>query len=633
MPRTPGPRRAGADLDTTADTNAEAEADSAKVPVMKRPAFLALVLLLAISIFAADENLDDWLTVAEKSDFRATSSYVQTMDYLHRLEAVAPELIRVTDFGRSAQGRPLPLVIVSADGAFTPQAAAAAGKPVLLLQSCIHPGEVDGKDATLMILRDIALGRKPELAKPAILLFAPIYNADGHEKVSPYNRSNQDGPIEGTGYRATANGINLNRDFLRLTSPEARAMARLVSTWNPHLHVDNHVTNGSDHAWVLTWLVAEAPQLDPAVDAWVRESLPKVLEKTEAAGHPNGPYVSLVSGSDPTEGMIWDVAQPRYSSGYFPLRNRASILIEMHAHKPFRDRVLANRSFMEELILEAGRSGKELVRAVEAADARITALGRADAEPSDVVVRWSVAEEGDTLTWPAYEWTVEDSVALGGQRIEYHPGSIREVELSWRHTPVAELALARPRGYIVLAGWPQIEEVVAGHGLQALRLTADTELEVETIRLSDPKLATFPYQGTVMVEDFTVRRQMERRSIPAGSLWIPADQPNFEIAVQLFEPEAPDSLVRWGAVSSVFERKIYIGTNVLEKLAREMLTDEAIRRDWVAALDDPEFAANRRARYLWWYRRTPYWDESVGLLPVLRVMAPAALELERWQTP
>ncbi len=595
---------------------------------------LALVLFIALFIpcllMGADDFPDEWLTVAEKSDFRATSSYDETMDFLHRLEAAAPGLIRVSDFGRSAQGRPLPLVIVSSDGAFTPEAAAATGKPVVLLQSCIHAGEVDGKDATLMVLRDIALGRKPELAKGVIILFAPIYNADGHERVSPYNRSNQNGPVEGMGYRATANGINLNRDFLRLESPEARAMARLAAVWNPHLHVDNHVTNGSDHAWVLTWLVAEAPQLDRRVDAWVGAHLPKVLAEIEAAGHPNGPYVSLVSGSDPTEGMIWDVSQPRYSSGYFPLRNRPSILIEMHAHKPFQDRVYANRAFMEELIGEVGRSGQELVEAIAAADAAEVARGRADAEPSEVVVRWGVTEEGDTLTWPAYEWTVEDSVVLGGKRVRYHPGEIREVDLEWRHTPVPELALPRPRGYIVLAGWPQIEEVTAGHGLRAYRIEKDAELEVETIRLSKPEFATFPYQGVVMVEDFEVSRQTERRTIPAGSLWIPADQPNFEIAVQLFEPEASDSLVRWGAVSSLFERKIYIGTDVLEKLAREMLADEAIRQEWEAALDDPDFAADRRARYLWWYRRTPYWDETVGLLPVLRVMRPAKLELEAW---
>jgi len=597
---------------------------------MKRLVFVAFVLVVPFLLSAADDIPEDWLTVAEKSDFRATSSYDETMAFLRKAEAAAPDLIRVTDFGRTGQGRPLPLVIVSSDGAFRPEAASATGKPILLLQSCIHAGEVDGKDATLMILRDIALGRRPELADGSILLFAPIYNADGHEHVSPYNRSNQDGPMEGMGYRATANGINLNRDFLRLVSPEGKAMARLVSTWNPHLHVDNHVTNGSDHDWVLTWLVAEAPQLNPAVDAWVDAHLPRIMAMTEEDGHRTGPYVSLVSSSDPTKGMIWDVAQPRYSSGYFPLRNRVSILIEMHAHKPFRARVYANRAFMESLIVEVARSADELVRAVAAAEAATVALGRADADPSEVVLRWNVAAEGETITWPAYEWTMEESMVSGGNRIQYHPGKVREVELEWRHTPEPGLSLPRPRGYIVSAGWPQIEELVAGHGLVAAVLTTDTTIEVETIRLSEPELASFPYQGVVMIEDFEVTRQREQRSFPAGSLWIPADQPNFEIAVQLFEPEAPDSLVRWGVVSSVFERKIYIGSDLLETLACEMLVNEAVRREWAEALEDPEFAKDRRARYLWWYRRTPYWDETVGLLPVMRVMAPPDLHTEPW---
>jgi hypothetical protein len=597
---------------------------------MNKTTVLAISLLLSTFSFATDEYPQEWLTVAEKSDFRATSSYDQTMVYLYRLEAAAPHLIRVTDFGRSGQGRPLPLVIVSADGAFTPEAAAATGKPILLIQSCIHAGEVDGKDATLMVLRDIALGRRPELVKGVVTLFAPIYNADGHEHVSIYNRSNQNGPVEGMGYRATANGINLNRDFMRLVSPEGTALAELVTTWNPHLHVDNHVTNGSDHAWVLTWLVDEAPRLAPSLDAWVGAHLPRVLAAIEAGGHPNGPYVNHVSRSDPTAGMIWDVALPRYSSGYFSLRNRASILIEMHAHKPFRDRVLANRAFIDELIEEVGRSGQELVRAVQEAEAATVAMGVADARPSEVVVRWKVVEESETITWPAYEWSIEDSEVMGGKQVQYHPGEIREVELEWRHLQIAELTLARPRGYLVLAGWPQVEELIAGHGLRAFRLSEDTELEVETTRLANPEFATSPYQGVVMVEDFEISRQPETRSIPAGSLWIPADQPSFEVAVQLFEPEAPDSIVRWGVVSSLFERKVYIGLDLLESLADEMLVDEKVRSEWESALEDPDFAKNPSARYMWWYQRTPYWDETVGLLPVMRIMVPVDLDLEPW---
>jgi hypothetical protein len=354
------------------------------------------------------------------------------------------------------------------------------------------------------------------------------------------------------------------------------------------------------------------------------------LAAIDADGHANGPYVHLESRSDPTAGMIWDVAQPRYSSGYFPLRNRVSILIEMHAHKPYRDRVLANRAFIDELMEETGRSGPELVAATVKAENATVALGASGADPSDVVVRWGVAEKGEKIIWPACGWSLEHSIVMGGDRVKFLDGITHEVELEWRHLPVAEQTVARPRGYLVLAGWPQIEDLVSGHGLRASRLTAAVELDVETIRLSAPGFASSSYQGVVMVEDFKVSRQHESRSIPAGSLWIPADQPSFEIAVQLFEPEAPDSIVRWGTVSSVFERKIYIGLDLLEELVEEMLKDDAVRNEWEKALEDSEFASNPRARYIWWYRRTAYWDETVGLLPVMRVMAPPRLELEPW---
>lgn len=588
---------------------------------MKRLFLFASVILLLSWSAIAEEVPDIWQTVAEKTDFRATSTFAETMDYLHRVESRAPDVIRVTSFGRTAEGREMPLVIVSSDGAFTPAAAKATGKPILLLQSGIHAGEIDGKDASLMLLREIALGHRPDLAEAAVTLFVPIYNLDGHERVSPTNRPNQNGPVEGMGFRATTSGLNLNRDFLRLESPEARALANLVHAWQPHLHVDNHVTNGSDHEWVLTWMVAEAPLLDPAVDAWISEHLPSVLEATAEAGHPNGPYVSLIDGDDPSKGMSWaGIRLPRFSTGFFPLVNCPSILIEMHAHKPYRDRVLANRDFMDALILETGAAGGELIRAVNAARARTVALGLPGADASSVVVRWRATDAFDTVTWPAFRTTTETSVVTGGPRTIYHRGDLEPLEIPFNHALEPEFVLARPRGYLIHAGWPQIDEVLNRHALVAVPLAEPVELEVETIRLADPVFATSSFQSAVAVNDFTVTRALETREIPAGSLWVPADQPDFEVAVQLFEPEAPDSLLRWGELSSIFEMKTYIGIDKLEELVGEMLEDEAVRAAWESALEDPEFASDWRARYMWWYRQTPYWDEQVGLLPIYRVM-------------
>ena len=354
------------------------------------PALAAALALgaAAVPALAAEPTVpEEWRTVAERSGFAATGTYAETMELLARVAAASPA-IEVSSFGRSGEGRELPLVIVSADGAFTPEAAAALarerGKPVVLVQNGIHAGEIDGKDACLMLLRDVALGRRPELLEAATLLVVPIYNVDGHERVSPYNRPNQNGPVDGMGFRTTSAGLDLNRDHLKLDTTEARAMVGLFNRWRPHLHVDDHVTDGSDHGWVLTWSVAEAPQLHPEVDAWVGEHLPRALAATEAAGHPAGPYVDLVDRANPAAGFSSMVSQPRYATGYYPLRHRPSVLVEMHSTKPYRDRVLANRDFLAALLAEVRAGGRALVTAVAGAEAETVALGGPQAAPSEV---------------------------------------------------------------------------------------------------------------------------------------------------------------------------------------------------------------------------------------------------------
>ncbi len=586
-----------------------------------------VLLLLAGSIVATESAIpDDWLTVAERTGFRATSSFDETVDFLRRIDAASPH-IELQFFGRSGAGRLLPAVVVSAAGAFTPEAAKTTGQPVLLFQSCIHAGEVDGKDASLMILRDLALGRR-SVPESTILLFVPIFNADGHERVSPFNRANQNGPVEGMGFRATANGMNLNRDHMRVATAEMHGLLDLVNRWRPHLHVDNHVTNGSDHSWVLTWMIAEAPTIAPSVDRWLATNLPRALAATEAAGHPTGPYVDLRDRDDPAKGFAWLPISPRYSTDYFPLRNRPSILIEMHAHKPYPHRVVANRDFLQSLIDTVEQEPTSLVRAVAEAESATVGKGRPDAEPSTVVVRWQPSRAFETVRWPAAQWSTEESVVTGGSMVRFRPRTYRMISVPWYHGHLAELELPRPRGYLVMPGWPQIERLISDHGLRAWRLPGPFELDVEIIRVSDPVLLDVPYQGTVLIEDFSVIRQPERRQIPAGAVWVPADQPDFEVAVQLFEPEAPDSMLRWGTLNTVFERKEYMGLETLERLAEDMLMNDATRSAWETALEDEAFAADATARYLWWYRRTPYWDEQIGLLPVFRVMKPPNFETD-----
>lgn len=590
---------------------------------------LVICLFFPWGVAARDEIPEELRTRAEISGFAATSNYDETIDFLKRLQARFPEMY-LGFYGSSAQGRPLPFVVISKEKAFTGRKAQKLPKPIVLIQNGIHAGEIDGKDASLMILRDMALGRHREIVDALTLVVLPIYNVDGHERISPYNRPNQDGPRQGMGFRTTASGLDLNRDHLKLSSEEARSLISLVNAWRPHLHVDDHVTDGVDHDWVLTWAWAEAPQAPAPIDAWMRAHMPAVLAATAKAGHRNGPYADLIEGDDPAKGFTSWVGQPRYSSGYFPLRNRPSILVEMHSYKSYERRVLANRDFLLALLAEVARDPASLPRAVAEAESSTIAAGKPDAPPSDVVVSYEQSDEADRIRFPVYAGETRTSVVSGQPLYFYRRGEVREIEVPWYHKPQVARTLPRPRGYLILPGWPQIEERLRGHGLRVEKLAQGAEIEVETMRVSQPQPAPSSYQGLTRVKA-AVARAAEQRKIPAGALWVPADQPDFEVAVQLLEPEAPDSLLSWGLLSTVFEGKEYIDPGVLDGLAAEMLKDAKTAAEWQAALRDEKLAGDPNARYLWWYRRTPYWDEAAGLLPYFRVLRVPALTTRPWQ--
>ena len=581
------------------------------------PVLFALLLAGAAGPGTADGGTaGEWLTPVEIAQYEATPSLDETLGFLERLAGRMPAL-RLERFGSSAAGRPLTVAILSADRAFTPAAAAASGKPVLLVWSGIHAGEIDGKDATLLLLRDLALGRHPELLAAATVLFVPVYNVDGHERVSPWNRPNQDGPRAGMGFRTTADGHDLNRDFLKVVTPEARALVGLFNAWRPDLMVDVHVTDGAEFDWVLTWATPEAPQLAAPLDAWLRSHLPAALAATAAAGHRNGPYVDLLDPGDPGKGFSSFNAEPRYSTGYFPLRQRPSILLEMHSHKPYRARVLAVRDFLAALLAEVGRGGRELQEAVAAAERAVVEAGRTGAADSTITLAFAAAEESDPIDFPVYDWMTESSLVTGRPLIRYRRGEVRELRVPWHHRARIAASAPRPRGYFVQPGWPAIEERLAAHGLRMQRTLTPVEVEVDVARLGEPTSAERPYQGLTRVE---ARPQWarERRTIPAGSLWIPADQPDFEVAVQLLEPEAPDSLLAWGLITQVFELKEWVGSAVLEDVARRQVADPAVAAEWQAALADPAFAASRERRWLWWFQRTRWFDAEYRMLPAFR---------------
>jgi hypothetical protein len=282
--------------------------------------------------------------------------------------------------------------------------------------------------------------------------------------------------------------------------------------------------------------------------------------------------------------------------------------------------VLAVRDFLAALLAQVERGGRELVAAVASAGLATAMAGQPSAPASELVLAWEAAPP-DRIELPIYEWKLVPSPVTGREEIRYRRGVVRAVEVPWVHGDRPAVTVPRPRGYLVLPGWPEIERRIADHGLRFERLERPLELEVETLRVANPEYAARPYQGRTRLEA-RVTRALERRSVPAGALYLPAAQPDFEVAAQLLEPEAPDSLLRWGFLSTVFEAKEWIDEAVLAPWMEKLVADPAVAAAWARALEDPTFAGDPAARWRWWFERTPYWDETVGLLPYFRLVGP-----------
>jgi hypothetical protein len=562
----------------------------------------------------------EWLTHAEKTDYRETPRYEATIEYAKRLDQASP-LIKFQSFGRSGEGRELPLLIATEGETFTLDAARAAGKAVILIQACIHAGEPDGKDAGLALLRDIAITKtRSGLLRNLVVLFIPIYNTDGHERVSPYNRINQDGPAE-MGWRTTSTYQNLNRDYMKADTPETRAWLSLWNHWNPDLFVDCHVTDGADYQYNITYQHEHHAGVAPSVLAWEEKVIDgRVAPATEAAGNIVSWYLEFIDNRDLPKGIRDFNGSPRFSTGYTPLRNRPGILIETHMLKPYRPRVSGTYDFLRFALAEVSRDPESLLAAVRAAEEMTLSDGLTYDPARRYPIDFELSENSTPYNLRAVESHTEMSDLSGAQRVVFGSKPLALTVPLYNDFRV-KTAIAPPLYYIVPVQWQSVIEVLRAHGLEFTATEAPLTLDVESYRFVDVKWASGPFEGRLMPE-FRVEVVRESRSFPPGSVVVPLSQKSAKVAINLLEPEAPDSLVHWGFFNATFEQKEYGEDYVVEKLARELLAGEpGLRQEYEKKLaGDAAFAANPHARLQFFYQRSPYWDKQMNLYPVGRIL-------------
>ncbi|MEO5973492.1 MAG: M14 family metallopeptidase [Sphingomicrobium sp.] len=547
---------------------------------------------------------DPWVTPAEARNFDATPSYAETRAYIDRLVAASP-LLRIEVFGYTAQGRELYAVRAAKPGR--------SPKPVVLAQAGIHAGEIDGKDAGLMLLRDIALRGKAGLLDRADFLFVPIFNADGHERTSPFNRPNQRGPAN-QGWRTTAQNLNLNRDYLKADTPEMRAMRGFINRLNPALILDLHVSDGVDYQYDITFTFpgwAGSATHSPAIGRWLDSRYrPAIIAALAGAGHIPGLYIEAVDPRQPDKGALLSPDTPRFSTGYGELARQPTVLVENHSLKPYRQRVLGTYVLIEESLRLVGAERAGLDRAI--------ATDRA-ARPAKTVLTWKPVDK------PLF--TISDFKGISHET--YRSAASGGDEIRWLGRPVTrampvfvqapDTVVTLPTAWWVPVTKPDVIALLRLHGIQFETLALPRTLNLDMVRLVGPETKAAD-EGHIPLKAAGYTHARRQETFPAGSVRVPSAQPLGLLAAAMLEPESPDSLLAWNLFPEILMRTEYIEGYAIAPLAERMLAaNPALKREFEARLKaDPKFAADPDARLGWFYERTPYYDERFLLYPVGR---------------
>ena len=506
--------------------------------------YLALVVVVGCGPAPAlDQSM--LTTRSERTRYQQTTGYGEVVQFMERAAALSDQ-VHFTTFGTTVEGRPLPLVVVGETTDASPVSVTAPNRTRVWLQANIHGGEVCGKEALLLLLRDLVSGEHDDWLGSLTLLIAPVYNADGNERLEPDNRPFQLGPISGMGARANAQGLDLNRDHLKLESPEARALSRAYQEYDPHVVVDLHTTNGTQHAYHLTYSPPLHPNTHPAIDRLLRDEwLPAVTEAVKTTDGWDVYYYGNVPQADGTE-PSWRTFdhRPRFNNNYVGLRNRFAILSEAYAYASFADRVAATLRFVEEVLSFAADRADAIAGLVAQADgesvvgARLAtrATPQRSADPVEILL-------GDTE---------EVLNPITGQPMRRRLDVVRPTRMYEFGTFAAADDELAPAAYYVPADLAPVVDLLAAHGVDGAPLDSATTVTAEQFVITSSSLADRAFEGH---RERTVEGAWDtvERTVPAGTLVIPVDQPLGRLVFTLLEPRSDDGAVNWNLVDDQVE--------------------------------------------------------------------------------
>ena len=531
------------------------------------------------------------MTPYELGNKNQTTTWPDCIAWYQDLARRFPGVLRFEVIGTSDAGLPMHAGVVTADGVFDRAALKAAGRPVFFNNNGIHPGEPEGIDACMALVRDFCL--QPERLAAlgqTVFLFIPLYNVDGSINRADTSRVDQEGP-EQFGFRGNSLHLDLNRDFIKCDSLAAQVFNRFFTAWDPDLMVDTHTSNGADYSYTMTLIHTQADKLGGQLGAYLRATvLPHMFSEMDRRGWPTCPYVNPVKDS-PDHGIAEFLEIPRFSTGFAALHHTIGFMPETHMLKPYADRYASMRALVDSALAFTVANG-----------AAIQAMRRADRAAASARREWPVhwamdAANPSSFRFKGYAARYTPSVLGDYTRLSYDRSAPWEKDIAYFNSFPADITVQAPRAYVVPQAWREVIERLQWNGVRMERIEADRVEQVQCYHIASVTSRPNAYEGHMFHDEVQLEKRSVSVTLRAGDYVIALDQDNARYAVETLEPQGHDSFFRWGFFNSVLEKKETYSNYVFEDRALQVLAEEpelkARFEEWKAA--HPELWTNQEA--------------------------------------
>jgi len=579
---------------------------------MKHICLLAATFLLSASFALAAGTDTAFITPFERSNGKQTATYLETFSFYKKLRD-SFRTIAIGDLGTTDIGYPLRYVSYSADGNLSKEEIKKEGRIVILINNDIHPGEPDGVDACMMMMRDAATG-KIKVPRNIVLVVIPMYNIGGALNRGSCSRANQNGP-ESYGFRGNSRNLDLNRDFIKCDAAETLGLEDLFTKISPDIFIDNHVSDGADYQHIMTLLATQHDKLGGAAGEYMYTTFTPLLFKAmKEKGYDVVPYVNDFDNT-PESGWREFYEPPRFSSGYAALFGILAYVPETHMLKPFKDRVYATYTLMQGFIQVASDHAKE-IKATRDKD-RTTLLTK-----REFPLEWKVdTTRCDSITFMGYEGKYKPSEVSGMPRLYYdHDKPFTKKVPFYDHFTPSKTVTA-PRAYIIPKTWVSVISILRTNGVNIRRFSRDTTLPVTAYHIDNYETVPHPYERHYLHKNVQVTPNKISLRFSEGDYYITLNQPAKRYLIETLEPTAPDAFFAWNFFDGILQQKEGYSAYVFEDIAAEMLKKDP---ELKAQLEekrksDPTFAKDANAQLDFVYKHSPYFEQSYLRYPVYRI--------------